>query len=167
MVGNACASAHRNVPPRDAARRTTSLRNARAAGDIPAALARLARTVGLKRSTPCGFETVWRLRATPYRGPPTRLNSLCARMTIMSKARVQVTIIQYACNSLRMTASGHLWDMPRCGKAEVIGRPPITIELERKAQRALRKGTGILKVAKLVGLGTGTVHRIKREMTAE
>jgi hypothetical protein len=32
-VGNACASAHRNVPPRDAARRTTSLRNARAAGD--------------------------------------------------------------------------------------------------------------------------------------
>jgi DNA invertase Pin-like site-specific DNA recombinase len=48
-----------------------------------------------------------------------------------------------------------------------LGRPPITVELERKAQRALRKGTGILKVAKLVGLGTGTVHRIKREMTAE
>ena len=48
-----------------------------------------------------------------------------------------------------------------------LGRPPITVELERKAQRALRKSTGILKVAKLVGLGTGTVHRIKREMTAE
>jgi DNA invertase Pin-like site-specific DNA recombinase len=48
-----------------------------------------------------------------------------------------------------------------------LGRPPITVELERKAQRALRKGTGILKVAKLLGLGTGTVHRIKREMTAE
>jgi hypothetical protein len=32
MVGNACASAHRNVPPRDAARRTSSLRNVRAAG---------------------------------------------------------------------------------------------------------------------------------------
>jgi hypothetical protein len=42
-VGNAArASAHRNVPPRDAARRTTSLRNARAARDIPAALVRLA-----------------------------------------------------------------------------------------------------------------------------
>ena len=27
-------------------------------------------------------------------------------------------------------------------------------------------GTGILKVAKMVGLGTGTVHRIKREMQA-
>jgi DNA invertase Pin-like site-specific DNA recombinase len=47
-----------------------------------------------------------------------------------------------------------------------LGRPPIASELERKAQRALRKGTGILKVAKMVGLGTGTVHRIKREMDA-
>jgi DNA invertase Pin-like site-specific DNA recombinase len=45
-----------------------------------------------------------------------------------------------------------------------LGRPPITSELERKARRHLRKGTGIQKVAKLVGLGTGTVHRIKREM---
>jgi DNA invertase Pin-like site-specific DNA recombinase len=47
-----------------------------------------------------------------------------------------------------------------------LGRPPIASELERKAQRQLRTGTGILKVAKMVGLGTGTVHRIKREMNA-
>jgi len=47
-----------------------------------------------------------------------------------------------------------------------LGRPAIAPELERKAQRQLRKGTGILKVAKLVGLGTGTVHRIKREIEA-
>jgi DNA invertase Pin-like site-specific DNA recombinase len=47
-----------------------------------------------------------------------------------------------------------------------LGRPPIASELERKTQRHLRKGTGILKVAKMVGLGTGTVHRIKREMEA-
>ena len=45
-------------------------------------------------------------------------------------------------------------------------RPAIASDLERKAQRRLRKGIGILKVAKLVGLGTGTVHRIKREMDA-
>jgi hypothetical protein len=31
------------------------------------------------------------LRATPYRGLPTRLNSLCVRMTIIPKARVLVT----------------------------------------------------------------------------
>jgi transposase len=38
--------------------------------------------------------------------------------------------------------------------------------MERKVQRQLRKGAGILKVAKMLGLGTGTVHKIKREMTA-
>jgi DNA invertase Pin-like site-specific DNA recombinase len=46
-----------------------------------------------------------------------------------------------------------------------LGRPAVGGELERKAQRELRKGTGILKVARLVGLGTGTVHRIRREMS--
>jgi hypothetical protein len=42
-VGSAARLGASQGPPRDAARRTTSLRNARAAGDIPAALARLAR----------------------------------------------------------------------------------------------------------------------------
>ncbi|HEY1472947.1 MAG TPA: recombinase family protein [Pseudolabrys sp.] len=45
-----------------------------------------------------------------------------------------------------------------------LGRPKISGEIERKAQRELRKGTGILAVAKALDLGTGTVHRIKREM---
>jgi DNA invertase Pin-like site-specific DNA recombinase len=47
-----------------------------------------------------------------------------------------------------------------------LGRPMVDGDLERKAQRELRKGHGILKVAKAVGLGTGTVQRIKREMAA-
>ena len=47
-----------------------------------------------------------------------------------------------------------------------LGRPQIDSETERKAQRELRKGTGILSVAKMLRLGTGTVHRIKREMEA-
>ena len=60
----------------------------------------------------------------------------------------------------------------RCNGSRLIHRylhhagPAVARELERKAQRQLRKGIGILKVAKLVGLGTGTVHRIKREMDA-
>jgi DNA invertase Pin-like site-specific DNA recombinase len=45
-----------------------------------------------------------------------------------------------------------------------LGRPKVDVALERKAQKQLRKGTGILKVAKMLGLGTGTVQRIKREM---
>jgi DNA invertase Pin-like site-specific DNA recombinase len=47
-----------------------------------------------------------------------------------------------------------------------LGRPQIAPEIERRAQRELRKGNGILKVAKALKLGTGTVHRIKREMAA-
>jgi len=46
-----------------------------------------------------------------------------------------------------------------------LGRPPVSGELERKAERLLRKGTGILKTAQMVGLGTGTVQRIKAELT--
>src|SRR5215468_504672 len=45
-----------------------------------------------------------------------------------------------------------------------LGRPKVDIALERKAQRQLKKGVGILKVAKMLGLGTGTVQRIKQEM---
>lgn len=47
-----------------------------------------------------------------------------------------------------------------------LGRPQVAPELERKARKLLGRGHGILKVAKLAGLGTGTVHRIAREMRA-
>ena len=42
----------------------------------------------------------------------------------------------------------------------VLGRPRVGGKVEE--ERA--KGTGILKTAKLIGLGSGTVQRIKREM---
>jgi hypothetical protein len=40
------------------------------------------------------------------------------------------------------------------------------VALERKAQKQLKKGVGILKIAKMLGLGTGTVQRIEQEMGA-
>jgi DNA invertase Pin-like site-specific DNA recombinase len=43
-----------------------------------------------------------------------------------------------------------------------LGRPKVEIFLEHKAQKQLKKGVGILKVAKMLGLGTGTVQRIKQ-----
>jgi DNA invertase Pin-like site-specific DNA recombinase len=46
-----------------------------------------------------------------------------------------------------------------------LGRPKVDLALERKAQKQLEKGVGILKVAKALGLGTGTVQRIKQEMS--
>jgi DNA invertase Pin-like site-specific DNA recombinase len=45
-----------------------------------------------------------------------------------------------------------------------LGRPKVDAAIERKAQRLLSGGTGILKTAKTLGLGTGTVQRIKDEM---
>jgi DNA invertase Pin-like site-specific DNA recombinase len=45
-----------------------------------------------------------------------------------------------------------------------LGRPKINRALEHKAQQQLEKGIGILKVAKTLGLGTGTVQRIKQEI---
>jgi DNA invertase Pin-like site-specific DNA recombinase len=47
-----------------------------------------------------------------------------------------------------------------------LGRPggaPGKLEM---ALRELTKGTGIAKTARLVGLGTGTVHKLKREMAS-
>ena len=50
-------------------------------------------------------------------------------------------------------------------QSKQLGRPQVGGEVERKVQRELRKGSGILKVAKRLGLGTSTVQRIKAEMT--
>jgi DNA invertase Pin-like site-specific DNA recombinase len=47
-----------------------------------------------------------------------------------------------------------------------LGRPGAEAEKVEAARKHLMSGLGILKTAKLVGLGTGTVHKIKREMSA-
>ena len=44
-----------------------------------------------------------------------------------------------------------------------LGRPKIDSATERKVRRRLAKGVGILKVAKSLGIGTGTVQRISGE----
>lgn len=48
-----------------------------------------------------------------------------------------------------------------------LGRPPIPDKLEKRIQSHLRANTGILKVAKLCGVGTGTVQCIKRGMESD
>jgi DNA invertase Pin-like site-specific DNA recombinase len=40
------------------------------------------------------------------------------------------------------------------------GRPKIDSTIERKVRKQLAKGAGILKVARSLGIGTGTVQRI-------
>src|SRR5215468_2411681 len=46
-----------------------------------------------------------------------------------------------------------------------LGRPKIAEALEKRIQTQLRAGKGILKVAREFGVGTGTVQRIKDEMS--
>ena len=51
-------------------------------------------------------------------------------------------------------------------KLKAIGRPRLDPEKERAIRDQLLAGHGILKVASLVGVGSGTVQRVKAEMTA-
>ena len=52
---------------------------------------------------------------------------------------------------------------PRVG-AKAIGRPRVEGTKEAAIRGHLAAGTGMLKVAGLVGVGVGTVQRVKREM---
>ena len=45
-----------------------------------------------------------------------------------------------------------------------VVRPKIDSRTERKVRKQLAKGMGILKVAKSLGIGTGTVQRIANEL---
>jgi DNA invertase Pin-like site-specific DNA recombinase len=45
-----------------------------------------------------------------------------------------------------------------------IGRHRISPKIEAAIRERLQTGQGILKTAKELGLGTGTVHRVRREM---
>ena len=47
-----------------------------------------------------------------------------------------------------------------------LGRPPVGRKVEEAIRQQLGAGHGILKVAKMLGVGSGTVQRIKREMAA-
>ena len=49
---------------------------------------------------------------------------------------------------------------------KTLGRPRISEKVEKRIQEQLRGGKGINKVARELGVGTGTVQRIAREMAA-
>jgi DNA invertase Pin-like site-specific DNA recombinase len=47
-----------------------------------------------------------------------------------------------------------------------LGRPRVDHRIEAKVRAELTKGTGVVKTAKALGIGVGTVQRIKREAKA-
>ena len=55
----------------------------------------------------------------------------------------------------------------KAGKVRTrLGRPGAKPDQIDAARAELAKGTGIGKTARLIGLGTGTVHKLKREMVS-
>jgi DNA invertase Pin-like site-specific DNA recombinase len=48
-----------------------------------------------------------------------------------------------------------------------LGRPRIDSATERKVRKQLAKGIGMLKLAKSLGIGTGTVQRIANELRSK
>jgi DNA invertase Pin-like site-specific DNA recombinase len=58
-------------------------------------------------------------------------------------------------------------DRVRAEGKKTLGRPKVGVKFEQDIRSKLAEGHGVLKVAKLVGVGSGTVQRIKREMMAE
>ena len=48
-----------------------------------------------------------------------------------------------------------------------LGRPKVSPKIENAIRAHLSVGNGLLKVAALVGVGSGTVQRVKREMAVE
>lgn len=66
------------------------------------------------------------------------------------------------------TLSGHAAGLNRVREEGIkkIGRPTIGRKTEDAIRHELGAGHGILKVAKLVGVDSSTVQRVKREMAA-
>lgn len=52
-------------------------------------------------------------------------------------------------------------------QGKTLGRPKVAANVEQAIRTHLKAGNGILKVAKLVGCGSGTVQRVRREMAQE
>ena len=48
-----------------------------------------------------------------------------------------------------------------------IGRPTTDTGLLDRARQELARGTGFLKTARLVGIGTGTVQKLKNEIRSQ
>lgn len=51
-------------------------------------------------------------------------------------------------------------------KGQRFGRPKVDAEVEEYIREQLRAGHGMLKVAKMAGVGSGTVQRVKAAMAA-
>ena len=55
----------------------------------------------------------------------------------------------------------------RAREVKKLGRPKVSKKVEAAIREHLAAGHGILKVAAMAGVGSGTVQRVKREMIGQ
>ena len=91
------------------------------------------------------------------------------QQTIDSTRPIGLAMIQMACvfgelerEIIRARVVAGLNRVREQGKK--LGRPTIARKVEDAIRQQLSAGHGMLKVAKIVGVGSGTVQRVKREM---
>jgi DNA invertase Pin-like site-specific DNA recombinase len=84
--------------------------------------------------------------------------------TPVGKLMFQVTgaFAEFERSMIRQRVHAGLKRAVEAGKR--LGRPRIDPALERRIQNQLQAGKGMLSIAKDVGVGSGTVQRIAREM---
>ncbi len=84
-----------------------------------------------------------------------------ARSIIRHRVRAGLSVIK-----VKLERDGKF--VSKAGKVRRrLGRPGAEPNKIERARRELAKGIGIGKVAREVGLGVGTVHRLKREIVAQ
>ena len=85
--------------------------------------------------------------------------------TSMGRAMIQMASVfgEQERSMLRSRVLAGLDRVRQQGKK--LGRPKVSAKIENAILVHLRAGNGILKVANIVGVGSGTVQRVKKEMT--
>ena len=87
--------------------------------------------------------------------------------TPMGRAMIQMASV-FGEQERHITRSRVNAGLDRVGaQGKKLGRPKVSSKIEDAIRRHLSAGNGILKVAALVGVGSGTVQRVKREMAGE
>ena len=84
--------------------------------------------------------------------------------TPAGKLMFQVTgaFAEFERSMIRQRVNAGLKRAVEAGKT--LGRPRVSAAVEKRVQAQLRAGKGIIKVAREIGIGTGTVQRIAREL---
>ncbi len=81
------------------------------------------------------------------------------------RSMIQSRVKAGMARAMEEQAKGMVRRDPQGNRKQAIGRPKVSSDTEEAIRGHLRAGTGIVKAAKMVGVGVGTVQRVKLAMT--